>query len=62
MEDGERMCIFRQLRPASADAGGPRALRFMTRRSVPGSVSFGIYTPASQRLETPWPPTGHQER
>ncbi|TMR89281.1 YdhR family protein [Nonomuraea basaltis] len=32
------------------------ALRFMTRRSVPGSVSFGIYAPPSRSLETPWPP------
>jgi hypothetical protein len=32
------------------------ALRFMTNRSVPGSVSYGVYTPPSDRLETPWPP------
>jgi putative monooxygenase ydhR len=34
------------------------ALRFMTKRSVPGSVSFGVYTPPSRRLATPWPPGG----
>ncbi len=37
------------------------ALRFMTRRSVPGSVSFGIYTPPGQRLEAPWPPADRPE-
>jgi len=33
------------------------ALRFMTNRSVPGTVSYGVLTPPSDRLQTPWPPT-----
>jgi len=46
MENDERMRVFRQLR-----------VRFVTNRSVPGSVSYGVYTPPSDRLQTPWPPT-----
>lgn len=37
------------------------ALRFMTRRSVPGSVSYGVYAPPGRRLEAPWPPADRRE-
>lgn len=39
---------------------GSAALRFMTNRSVPGSVSYAVGTPPSDRLEKPWPPATPQ--